>query len=330
MSTGYTIACPGRGGDSDGNSDARLLLDLNELDVDVHPSVQHAATQCLLKSTAFTRYAMPHDDVTRQLVQALAQRHGVTDRNILLTAGSDAALEYIATAFADRHVHVYWPTYQYFQHLVGRRPHTLATHDEAPRPGSLVYIVDPNNPTGARDCHPTDDATCIYIVDQAYAEFAGDDHRLTVSDTVLFTRTFSKAFGLAGLRIGYVVGPEALLGQLRRVYNEKQVTLVAKVAALQTLRCSEYYEALARGVRASRADFEAFLRRHGLPFLESHANFVAVGFGDQAERVTRQLAARGVCVRLRHDLPGYVRVTIGSPRNMERLKLELERVLSWG
>lgn len=320
----YSIACPGRGADDAGGG---AHLDLNELDHGVHPSVRAAVQECLRADAAFVRYAMPHDQVTTRLVAALAERHGVDACNVLLTAGSDAALECIVHVLGDRPVHAFIPTYQYFLHLLAGRRHTTSAGADPPPAGSLVYIADPNNPTGARSSVPLNDPTCVYVVDQAYAEFAQDDHRLSLADNVLYTRTFSKAFGLAGLRVGYVVGPAALLGRLRAAYNEKHVTHVAKVAALQALQCGEHYAAVVDEVRRARADFGRFLDRCGLPYLPSHANFVAFCVGPRAERVVRQLAERGVHVRLRHDMPGYVRATVGSRSSMARLERALAEVL---
>lgn len=317
MATGYSIAIPCRAEDV---SD-QVLLDLNELDHGVCPAVTAAIQETMASDTACTRYPMPHDDLTKDLVLALASRHDVGPETILLTAGSDAALEYIARVFADRPVHVPLPTYQYFVHLTQGRTASGG-------PGSLVYVPNPNNPTGAITRIKPTDPTSVYIIDQAYAEFATDDHTLRLHPNVLYTRTFSKAFGLAGLRIGYIVAPPELLAPIRAVYNEKQVTRVAKVAALATLRNMPYYEAVVKRIRATREDFQGFLAGLGMPYVASHANFVCVYWGERAEEVHAALKARGVHVRLRSDMPGYVRITVGTEDSMRRVRHAITEAVS--
>ena len=315
--TGYSIA---RACDLSG-----AKLDLNEYDFPVHPAVLQAAAGVLAGEGAFSRYPMPHDDVTRRLVASLARRHGVSAENIVLTAGSDAALEYITQAFADMPVHVYVPTYQYFAQLVQGRTVTRSSPGVPPAPRSLVYIVNPNNPTGLAHTAPLTDPSCTYILDQAYAEFATDDHTLSVLPNALYTRTFSKAFGLAGLRIGYMVGPEALLARVRGIYNEKQVTLVAKAAALETLTQLPYYEGVIADVRQARHEFQEFLRAQKIACIHSHANFVALFVGANAGRLVAALDGEGVYIRLRDDMPGFVRVSIGCPASMRRAREAIKK-----
>lgn len=325
MSLGYSIATRHYRHD-----EPTVKLDLNEYDGQLHAGVKEAMQACVSNDTSSARYAMPHDRLTRNLVAHLARRHGVCAENILVTAGSDAALEYIVQAFGSRPVHIVMPAYQYFLQLCSHKKVTASRLCESfrPRRGSLVYWANPNNPTGMPTEVGADDASCIYVEDQAYAEFATDDHTLSILPNKLYTRTFSKAFGLAGLRIGYAVGPERLINAMRAIYNEKQVTTIAKVAALATLQNIGHYNQWIAHVREARSDLRRFVEQQlGLCCFESRANFVCMDVGPRAKAaaLVEALERARVLVRLRDDLPGHVRISIGSAANMRALKTALAK-----
>lgn len=204
---------------------------------------------------------------------------------------------------------------------------------------TMVYVCNPNNPTGTHV--PADaleqfiaavPADVLVLVDEAYAEFAtAADFRSMIPlaatlPNVMVTRTFSKVYALAGLRIGYAVTAASSIAEFRRVQLPFSVTSVAEAAAVEALR---HQDRVAQRVAANRAGVEyltANLRRLGLDTPDSQANFVYVGFGDRAPAVVEMLLQRGIIVR--PALPdGYLRISIGAVEENERFIDALDQIL---
>ncbi len=200
----------------------------------------------------------------------------------------------------------------------------------------LVFLNTPNNPTGrliavddiARIAAAAGEA--VVFVDEAYIEFGGESFlpRLPDFDNVLVGRTFSKAYGLAGMRVGAVIGHPAALDPVRAVtlpFNINTVALVALQAALMDEAFLPEYQAQ---VRESRARLYSACRRLGLEFWDSAANFVLVRVGDTAPYLAA-LAEEQVHVRDRSRdavTPGCLRITTGLVEHTERAIRALESV----
>jgi histidinol-phosphate aminotransferase len=202
---------------------------------------------------------------------------------------------------------------------------------------SIIYLCSPNNPTanllspGALD-RIQGAATGLVLVDEAYAEYAGESRasRAPALGNVLVLRTFSKAFGLAGLRVGYGIGARTLIAELEKVRGPYKVTSLGERAALAAL--SEEGRAwMAESVRATialRERFIAALRAAGRAPRPSAANFVLLPVGDAAQ-AARALAARGIAVRPFSRLSGIgdaLRISIGPWPVLERVLASLESV----
>jgi len=210
------------------------------------------------------------------------------------------------------------------------------------RPARLVYLANPDNPMGtwhgaarisaALDALPGDS---LMILDEAYAEFApaGALPALDPGDTrVLRLRTFSKAHGLAGLRVGYAVGPPALLAAFDRVRNHFGLGRLAQAAALASLGDSAHLADTVARVARARARIGEIAAANGLTALPSAANFVAVdcgGDGDRARAVLRELTARDVFVRMPSVAPldRCIRVSCGPDADLDALARALPAAL---
>ena len=197
---------------------------------------------------------------------------------------------------------------------------------------SLVYIANPNNPTGTHV--PAESiarflarvpAHVVVVIDEAYNEYLPSDRRFDSVQWVrkypnlLISRTFSKAYGLAGLRVGYGLAQPALTDLLNRVRQPFNVNAVAQAAAVAALGDPAFLdESYQMNVAGMRQLTEAF-RRLRVDFVPSYGNFVLVNVGD-AGRVYQQLLCRGVIVRpvANYDLPDWLRITIGLPAENER------------
>jgi histidinol-phosphate aminotransferase len=203
----------------------------------------------------------------------------------------------------------------------------------------VVFLTNPNNPTGvampldairaiARALPPK----AIVFVDEAYAEFAGVSFipRLAAFPNVVVGRTFSKAFGLAGLRIGCLVGAPDTLDPIRRavpVYSVNIAAAVAIVAALQDLDHLRNY--LAQVAESKALLYEA-CDRLGLTYVQSSSNFVLVGAGDRADALVKGAFDRGIYIRNRSTEPGCagrMRIATGIVDHTRRCIAVMEEVL---
>ena len=203
---------------------------------------------------------------------------------------------------------------------------------------TAVYLCNPNNPTGthvsAAGVEAFVDAIpdrILVIIDEAYfefstaADFASALPLALERDNVVVAHTFSKAYGLAGLRAGYFVGSVATLDELRRIQLPFSVSTLAQVAAIEALK---HQDLVAARVAANRSGLEAItagLRRRGLEFAESQANFVYVRPPIPATECLEAMAALGVIVR---DVGDAVRISVGTDQENQRLFQALDAVLS--
>jgi histidinol-phosphate aminotransferase len=193
----------------------------------------------------------------------------------------------------------------------------------------LIFLNTPNNPTGqlisVADLRRIADAAprAVVLVDEAYIEFGGDTFlpELPAYRNVLIGRTFSKAYGLAGMRVGIVIGQPQALDPVRMVTLPFNINGVAIAATLAALDDQEFLPAYARQVDESRRRIYAACERLGLTFWRSAANFVLVRVGDAVAPFVQAMAARNVHVRDRSkdpSTPGCIRITAGVLEHTDR------------
>jgi histidinol-phosphate aminotransferase len=290
--------------------------------------------------------------------EAVADWVGTKPERIVPGHGIQALIATVAHAFLDPGATVVLPapTYGLYAQVstaagatVERVPGNEHRHDvtgladAAQRTGArLVWLCDPNNPTGTvvtsdewellLDRIPE---SCVVVVDEAYAEYVRPEKRLRREDDVdaghpvIVLRTFSKIFGLAGLRLGYAVVDEALAPFLDVVQEPFNVNRAALAAGCASLRRTDLVEERRRENEAARGALAERLRRLGLDPVPSEANFLLVDTGTDDIAVAQALLRAGLLVRPGQDfgMPGYIRVTIGPLELMERLAEELARAL---
>jgi histidinol-phosphate aminotransferase len=204
----------------------------------------------------------------------------------------------------------------------------------------LIFLTSPNNPTGL--CIPRGDVIevarlaphAIVLVDEAYVDFAGEsliaDPEARRLPNLVIGRTFAKAYGLAGLRAGALVGSPATLAPIRRVVPPYSLNICATVALVAGLDDLEYYEWYLAEVRASKALLYDALDRLHVEYWPSAANFVLARFGNKASDVVAELKARGVFVRDKSRdpaCPGCLRITTGVVEHTRTLVVALEEIL---
>jgi histidinol-phosphate aminotransferase len=289
------------------------------------------------------------------LEAALAERIGVDPERVIVTAGADEALDRICRAFAgpDRSLLLPEPAFEMFERfaaLAGAPIVKVSWFDDAfpvdqvlgcldARTG-VVVIVSPNNPTGAvaaaQDVRRIAAAAprAVVLIDHVYVEYADEDLTPALLDleNVIVVRTMSKAWGLAGCRVGYAVGSPNAIAMLRAAGAPYPVAAPSIALALAQLRGGEAaLRAHVTQVRAERVNLRELLCTRGVDARASQANFVLADFGRRAGFVRDGLGTRGILVRGfpgRAGLETSLRITLpGDPADFERLTGALETVL---
>jgi len=296
----------------------------------IPPAAERALRDAALSTV--TRYPNLY---AAALKEALGTYIGV-ERGMLVTGcGSDDVLDSAIRAFAEPGDAIAYPDPSFamipiFARMNGLVPMPVpltesldADADAMLATGArIIYLCSPNNPTGESLTRATidrvvRDAPGVVIIDEAYAEFATADCRdlLRSSDRVLLTRTMSKAFGLAGLRVGYAAGSPALVSAVEKSRGPYKVSALAERVSLAALgEGMPWVREHVNEAIGNRARLVQSLDERGLTALPSEANFVLVPVARAGERA-RAMRARGVAVRPFDALPGVtaaLRATDGS------------------
>lgn len=314
----------------------RLRLGANESSFGPSPKAREAMLAALDR---ISNYADPQCYEVRA---AIAAQYGVGIENVVVASGIDELLGLIVRAFVDRDEPVVaslgaYPTVPF--HVAGfggelvRVPYiddrndldamAKAAHESHAR---LVYISNPDNPSGSYynadaiwaflERLPDD---TLLILDEAYAEFAPQDTLLpsdTLHPRLIRTRTFSKAYGMAGARIGYAIAMPETITTFDKIRLHFGVNLVAQAGALASLADPDFVTSVTAEVAKGREDYAALATELGLTALPSATNFVTIDVGgvERARALVATMAERGVFIRMpgAPPLDRCVRVTVGS------------------
>jgi histidinol-phosphate aminotransferase len=277
-----------------------------------------------------------------ELTERLAERHGVGPDRIAVGNGADAIVGCLSMAYLDPgdEAVMGWPSFPSYRLdalKMGAAAVTVPLRDGAHdleamaerigRRTRIAYVCNPNNPTGAMvgraalaaflDRVPED---VLVVIDEAYHEYVTDpDYPDAVVEhagraNVAVLRTFSKIYGLAGLRIGYMVAPAGVVRETMKVRRAFDVSELAHAAALASLDDSAEVARRRELNTRGRAQLAAALAAAGMPTLPACANFVAADVGD-GRALARALLAEGVIVRPLEPFgaPESIRVTVGTP-----------------
>jgi histidinol-phosphate aminotransferase len=298
-----------------------------------------------------------------RLRHALAERHGVRFEEIALGAGADGVVDCLAQVSLDPGDEIVcgWPSFPSYvigARKLGAEPKTTPLRDgrydldailgAVTSRTKLVYVCHPNNPTGTMNTRAELDEYfdrvpdhVLTVLDQAYFEYVdepdyadGIEEYLKHGRRVVVLRTFSKIFGLAGLRVGYGVAPAEVVTAIGKVRRAFDITAPAQVAALASLAAPGAKAELERRRQVNaegRPIVEEALREHGFdPVGPAVANFVFAEVGEDSRPLFEQLLQEGVIVRPTAGFgsPGGIRVTVGTPEENAFFRAALGRVLS--
>jgi histidinol-phosphate aminotransferase len=330
-----------------GNRDA-LRLDFNENTLACSPKVREVLAN--VSTGDLTRYP------ERAPVEALVASYlGLQAEQVALTNGVDEAIHVLFETFLEEDDELLYPVptytmYEVYVSATDARPVPVLAANDLQFPyeqllaaitpkTKIIAIANPNSPSG---CIATREQLleiakraphAVLLVDEAYFHFYGE----TVMDLIgtipnlIVARTFSKAYGLAGLRLGLLAGPVELMRWIKRVLSPYSVNLLALACIPPALEDETYLNWYVSEVLAARTEFEAALDQAGIRRWPSRANFVLTEIGPQHKEFARLMGAAGVLVRDRSSDPGCdgcVRITIGTREQMQKAIAALKETLA--
>jgi histidinol-phosphate aminotransferase len=279
--------------------------------------------------------------------EAIARRLGVEPNQVTLGNGGDELIELCFRAFADSGDRVAFPTPTYPLleplcriHEVAPSAHPTELFDELPPslgadPAPLKFIVNPNSPTGALfDAAAVEAAVAassgVVAIDEAYVDFAPGSALglLRDHDNVVLLRTFSKSYGLAGMRIGFALGTREMIEALDSVKDSYNVDRLAIVAAVAAIGDEAHHKTLVEEVVRNRRQLEDSLAGLGFEVVPSSTNFVFAKPPQPAAEVVEALRQRRILVRHydREPIAGWVRITVGTREQQEKLLEALKEI----
>jgi len=325
-----------------------LRLDFNENTFACSPRVLEALGR--ISRGDLTRYP------ERESVEYRVAAHlNLAPAQVLLTNGVDEAIHVLCQTYLDAGAEILLPVptytmYEVYASATPARVITVPTEDDFRFPlralldsitpaTRLIAIANPNSPTGQaarrEDLFQLIDAAphAAVLIDEAYFHFYGETLLDLVgrAPNVIVARTFSKAYGLAGLRLGVLAAPEDQMQWLRRAISPYSVNSVALACLTAALDDEEYLRWYVDEVLASRFHFASALQRLGVPFWPSQANFVLVSIGPEHREFVTAMRTKGVLVRDRSADPGCdgcVRITLGTREQTQQGIAALEQSLT--
>jgi len=328
-----------------------IKLASNENALGPSPKAIEAAMKALMQAHLYP------DDSCYRLKRAIARHYDMPEECVLIGRGSDELLLHAALAFIEEgdeviYAHPSFVMYNIVSTLMGAKQHVVPlkdfTHDleamaeKVNEKTKLIFIANPNNPTGTIVTEPQvrqfieslpegvlvvfDEAYCEYVEDKSFPDTLS---YVREGYSVLVLRTFSKIYGLAGLRIGYGFAPPQIAAYLARVREPFNVSSVAQAAAEAALQDTEHVERSRKLVIDGKNILYKAFEEIGLRYVTTQANFVFVDLGTDSRSVFQKLLERGIIIRTGEifGMPTWARITIGKPEELERLIEALKEVL---
>lgn len=315
-----------------------------------YPPSENVVQAVMTESQRLNLYSDPE---SRELTQAIADRYSVKYENVLMTNGSDEILNFAFMAFCDDEKGIAFPNISYgfypvfaqlnripFKEIPLAEDFSICVEDYC-HIGMNIVIANPNAPTGMAlsldsiEKIVLSNPDSVVIIDEAYVDFGADSAVGLTSqyDNLLVTQTYSKSRSLAGARIGYGIGNEKLIQDLNTIkystnpYNINRMSSAAGIAAIESDR---YYMDNCKKIAETRAYTKAELERLGFTVLNSKSNFLfAKPNGIGGGEYYKTLKEMGILVRHfnKELIKDYVRITIGTPEQMNALIEATEKIL---
>jgi histidinol-phosphate aminotransferase len=324
-----------------------IKLASNENPLEPIPEIVEAITNVL---SGINRYA---DHRATEMRQTIADWQGLPVANVTVGAGSSAILHRLVSSYVDPGDEVLYPwrsfeVYPIYTRLLDGDPVTVPLVDETAdldglldaitEKTKLIMIANPNNPTGTslttsalgRFCAAVPDRV-IVVIDEAYFEFVDPSYGNSVRDllpshrNVVVTRTFSKAQGLAGLRVGYAMGDPETITAIDKTQLPFAVSMVSQAAAIAAVRHAGKVAYRVKEIVSERVRVIDEVRGWGIDVPDSQANFFYLPLGENANDVFASMERDGVVTRLFDQLG--VRITVSTPAENDRMLAALKSAL---
>ncbi len=329
-----------------GNRFEKLRLDFNENTVGCSPAVTSALKDALTPERLAVYPA--YDGVN----ESLATYFGASPDQFVLTNGTDEAIQVFINTYVDDDDEILllrpsYAMYRFYAEVAGAKlveidyPYPtfqfpLESFLSAIKPQTRALIIsNPNNPTGTGISLETIEQIlqrspqAAVLIDEAYFEFQNitalpwlDRH-----PNLFVSRTFSKAFGMAGMRLGCLFSQARNIAHLHKAQSPYSVNALAAIAAKAAVADTSYTQHYVREALESRAMLTRGLDRLGIPYVPSQANFILTLVGDRAVPIRDALRGRAILTRDRsYEIPGGLRITLGTVAQTERLLAELKDI----
>jgi len=322
----------------------KTRLDFNENTAGCSPAVLRALAKITAQQFAMYPEYLAH-------TKRLARYFRVRPEELMLTNGGDDALRVFFDAFVDAGSHILiceptFPMYRYYAEIFGARIEVerYGSDMEFPLAGICValgtkprvlFIANPNNPTGTllqpdaiKKILKAATHTAV-VIDEAYVEFSGATVTPWINQypNLFSTRTFSKAAGLAALRLGAVIACEESLALLRRAMPPFPINIAALLAGQAAVEDRATIRRYVSTVKRLRSWFASELKKLGVIVYPSAGNFLLANFGPGGPALFEKLARQGILLRDRsRDMgPGFVRITIGTEKEMHQLLRAIQK-----
>ena len=298
------------------------------------------------------------DPTSYELRCALAEKHKISTDNIVVGEGIDGLLGYLVRLLISEGDHVVtsdgaYPTFNYHVSGFGGKLHKvpyLADCEDIVSlikkarsvDAKLIYFANPDNPMGTHvpgykiiEALKDLPEGCLFILDEAYSEFAPDSSlpNLEITDMrVVRLRTFSKAYGMAGARVGYAMAEENLINSFEKIRNHFGMNRVAQKAAFEALSDNQWLLEMVQKVESGRQRIYKIAASNNLKSISSSTNFVAIDCGQDgifAKKVLTELISLGIFVRMPFVSPQdrCIRVSVGKKRDLDKFEEALPAAL---
>jgi len=309
-----------------------------------------------VKNIANQMYRYP-DDSFFELKGALSEKFDIKNSNIIIGAGSDQILEFAIHAVSPKKVlmaGITFAMYEIYSKQVGAKilktpsiTHNLDEFYEIynEHKPEIIFLCIPNNPLG--ECLDTKDVyefldevdkNTLVVLDGAYQEFASyKDNAKAINPSeviakysnVIYLGTFSKAYGLGGLRVGYGIAQDDIIQNLYKLRPPFNITILSLAGAIEALKDEEFIESCIRKNFEQMARYEEYAKQRGFEYIESYTNFITMYLGNfSSKEIAQKLLEKGVIIR---DMTNYgfnaIRITIGTHKQNTQVFKILDEVL---
>lgn len=289
-----------------------------------------------------------------QFKEKLAAYLNLKPENIISTNGADEAIKVIIDTYIEKDDEVIIPEptfamFKVYSQIAGAKITNILYNKDLSFPTNklieainqdtkLIVLVNPNNPTGTKIKDKDiiriieKAKNSIILIDEAYYQYCGKSSKELIKkyNNVIIIQTFSKAFGLAGLRLGYIISNKNTIQNLNKVISPYSVNSLAVIAAGAALNDMEFVKNYTNEVKTSKEFLKTELKKLGIKTFPSRANFLIANLGNNCDSVYTQLKEKGILVRNRTDYPllkNCLRISIGTKEQCQRLTNELRRIL---